>query len=269
MRIAFTGSVAVGQHIQRSAAESGVKFVTLELGGKNPLIIFPDADLDAAVTGAVNGMNFTWQGQSCGSTSRIYVHRSIWSPFLEQMSSSLDSMTVGHPRHPASDVGAIVSRAQYDRVCAFLEDGMADPAARLVTGGVAPGFERGFYVRPTLFAFDNGGRSSRLVNEEIFGPIAVAIPFDDYDEVIADANRLEFGLTASVWTSNLSTGLRATRDLQAGYVWINHSSTHIPGTPFGGVKNSGLGREEGIEELYSYAQQKNVYIKFGDGGSQR
>ncbi len=265
-RIAFTGSVPVGLQIQRSAALDRAKVVTLELGGKNPLIVFEDADLEAAIAGAVNGMNFTWQGQSCGSTSRVYVHRSVWSTFVERMGDRLAAMRVGHPRDSATDVGAIVSRKQYDSVRAFLEEGLADPNARIVTGGLAEGLGDGNFVRPTLFAFDHGAAGSRLVDEEIFGPIVVAMPFDDYDEVIAEANRLDVGLTASVWTQSLSTALRATRDLQAGYVWVNHSSQHIDGAAFGGVKDSGVGREESLEELYSYAQQKNIYIKYGESG---
>ncbi|MBU8868523.1 aldehyde dehydrogenase family protein [Paenarthrobacter aromaticivorans] len=268
-RIAFTGSVEVGLQIQRSAATNRAKVVTLELGGKNPLIVFADADLDAAVGGAVRGMNFTWQGQSCGSTSRVYVHRSLWSSFIERMGRQLEAMQVGDPLDPASDVGAIVSRKQYDSVRGFLEEGLADPNARLVTGGLEDRPSVGTFIRPTLFAFDGGGSRSRLVNEEIFGPIVVAMPFDDYDEVIEEANRLDVGLTASVWTTSLATAMAATRDLQAGYVWVNHSGQHLPGAPFGGMKDSGIGREESLEEFYSYAQQKNVYINYSESGARK
>lgn len=263
-RIAFIGSVEVGLEIQRSAANDTVKVVSLELGGKNPLIVFADADLDAAVTGAVKGMNFTWQGQSCGSTSRVYVHHDIWDEFLDRMGARISALRIGDPLAETTDVGAIVSRRQFDSVCSFLRDGENDEQARLVVGGVESENESGGFIRPTLFAYDRGAVGSRLVNEEIFGPIVVAVPFSDYDEVIQAANQLEVGLTASVWTSNLSLAMRASRDLRAGYVWVNESSSHILGAPYGGVKNSGIGREEGIEEYYSFTQQKNVYIKFNE-----
>lgn len=261
-RIAFIGSVEVGLEIQRRAATDTVKVVSLELGGKNPLVVFPDADLEAAVAGAVKGMNFTWQGQSCGSTSRIYVHKDIWEPFLKEMETKLSSLQVGDPLAETTDVGAIVSRRQFDTVCSFLREGENDERARLVVGGVESENSAGGFIRPTLFAYDDGPGDSRLVHEEIFGPIVVALPFSDYDEVITAANQLDVGLTASVWTSNLSLAMQASRDLEAGYVWVNESSMHVPGAPYGGVKNSGIGREEGIEEYYSFTQQKNIYINF-------
>jgi acyl-CoA reductase-like NAD-dependent aldehyde dehydrogenase len=261
-RIAFIGSVEVGLQIQRSAATSRVKVVTLELGGKNPIIVFPDADVDAAIGGALNGMNFSWQGQSCGSTSRLYVHRSLFDSFVDRLGERMAAMRIGDPLDEATDVGAIVSRQQYELVCRYLEQGIASPKARLVTGGVADGVGlNGYFVRPTLFALDDDDVS--IACEEIFGPILVAIPFDDYGEVIERANRLPLGLTASVWTRDLETALSAVRDLETGYAWVNWSSSHIPGTPFGGVKDSGVGREEGIDELFSYTQTKNAYIRFG------
>lgn len=265
-RIAFTGSVQTGLGIQRQAATERVKTVTLELGGKNPLLVFPDADLDAAVAGAIRGMNFTWQGQSCGSTSRVYVHRSLWHEFLDRLKVGVEKLQIGDPQNDKTDVGAIVCRSQYDRVVRFIEAGTADPRARLIAGGDVEGPDAGLFVRPTVFAFDEGDCDSPLLHEEIFGPVLSVLPFDEYDEVIARANRLPLGLTASVWTTELSTAMRATRDLEAGYVWVNTSSIHIPGAPFGGFKNSGVGREEGVEELYSYTQQKNVYIQFERGG---
>jgi acyl-CoA reductase-like NAD-dependent aldehyde dehydrogenase len=261
-RIAFTGSAETGLRIQRDAARHAVKVVTLELGGKNPLLVFPDADVSAAVAGAVNGMNFTWQGQSCGSTSRVFVHRSVYPDFVSEVASALEKLHVGDPLSDATDVGAIVSRPQFDRVSAYIRAGLADPRARLVTGGEPDDGAAGLFIRPTVFAFDDGDCASRLLEEEIFGPVLCVLPYDDYAEVMRSANRLNLGLTASVWTSSLRTALSAARDLEAGYVWVNASSAHIPGAPFGGTKNSGLGREEGLEELYSYTQQKNVFIRF-------
>ena len=259
-RIAFTGSEAVGRRILARAAATVIKTVTLELGGKNPLIVFPDADLPAAVDGALRGMNFRWQGQSCGSTSRLFVHRSIYPRFIADLAARMRSLNLGDPLLETTDVGPLVSKAHYDRVRRFIEAGIEDPALELVTGGTAVD-RPGYFVPPTLFSADGGPRGP-LFTEEIFGPVLVAAPFDDYDHAIALANSLSVGLTASVWTTSLHTALAASRDLQAGYLWVNHSSEHIAGTSFGGVKNSGLGREEGLEEIESYTQHKNVYIKF-------
>lgn len=259
-RVAFTGSVETGLQIQRQAAAEVVKAVTLELGGKNPLIVFPDADVPAAVRGAVTGMNFTWQGQSCGSTSRVLVHRSLLEDFEAGLREALDGFVVGDPFDPATQMGALVSEPHYHRVRRFIAEGRADAATRLVSGdGDVPA--AGLFVRPTVFAFPDGDHDSRILDTEIFGPVLAVVPFDDYEEAIARANSLPLGLTASVWTTSLDTATAAVRDLEAGYVWVNASSLHVPGAPFGGAKNSGVGREEDLSELYSYAQTKNVFIR--------
>ena len=259
-RIAFTGSETTGRRIlARAAASPAIKTVTLELGGKNPLLVFPDADLPAAVDGALRGMNFRWQGQSCGSTSRLFVHRSVYEGFIADLAGRMKELRLGDPLQESTDVGPLVSKAHYDRVRGFIEAGLDDPRLELVTGGTA--VERpGYFVPPTLFTANSP--HGKLFNEEIFGPVLVAAPFDDYDHAIEMANRLNVGLTASVWTTSLHTAMAAARDLSAGYVWVNHSSEHIAGTSFGGVKNSGLGREESLEEIESYTQHKNVYISY-------
>ena len=259
-RIAFTGSETVGRRILARAAETGIKTVTLELGGKNPMFVFADADLDAALDGAVRGMNFRWQGQSCGSTSRLFVQRGIYQRFIDGLAERMRSLTVGDPTLESTDVGPVVSLAQYDRVRRFIDAGLRDPALELVAGGdqlSGPGF----FIPPTLFTAP-AGPAGALFADEIFGPVLVAAPFDDYDEAIRHANSLPLGLTASVWTTDLHTALAAARDIQTGYLWVNWSSEHIPGSSFGGVKNSGIGREEGLEEIESYTQSKNVYIRF-------
>jgi betaine-aldehyde dehydrogenase len=258
-RIAFTGSEAVGRRILARAAATAIKTVTLELGGKNPLIVFSDADVPAAVDGALRGMNFRWQGQSCGSTSRLFVHRGVYQDFIAALAARMATLTMGDPLKETTDVGPLVSRAHYDRVRRFIEAGLNDPELELVTGGSAEN-RPGYFVPPTLFTAQSP--HGPLFTEEIFGPVLVAAPFDNYDHVIEMANRLDVGLTASVWTTSLHTAMAAARDLQAGYLWVNHSSEHIAGTSFGGVKNSGLGREESLEEIESYTQHKNVYIKF-------
>jgi betaine-aldehyde dehydrogenase len=262
-RLAFIGSVAVGLEIQRRAAIDAVKTVTLELGGKNPMVVCEDADLDLAVDGALRGMNFTWQGQSCGSTSRLLLQRPIHDAFVTRLAERMSTLRCGAPDDEATDVGAIVSRRQFEKVRRYIEIGQAD-GARLVCGGGSPdpmGVGEGLFVEPTLF--DEVDPAGRLAQEEIFGPVLVAIPFDDLDEAVDIANSVDYGLTASIFSTNLRTAHRFARDVQAGYVWVNDASRHFLGAPYGGVKNSGIGREEGFEELESYVQFKNVNVNLG------
>jgi acyl-CoA reductase-like NAD-dependent aldehyde dehydrogenase len=261
-RIAFIGSAATGRRIQASAATTAVKTVTLELGGKNPIVVFPDADLDLAVEGAIRGMNFTWQGQSCGSTSRLLIHRDCYEDVVTKVGERLATMRPGSPLDENSDTGAIVTPQQLDKVLSYIEIGKGEQA-RLVTGGerLTDGeLAHGNFVSPALFAdVDPAGR---LATEEIFGPVLAAIPFGDYDEAVAIANSVEYGLTASVFTRDLRTALAFARDVDAGYVWVNETARHFIGMPFGGVKNSGVGREEDLEEIESYTQLKSVNIRF-------
>jgi len=261
-RIAFIGSVSVGRSIQRRAAEHAVKTVTLELGGKNPIVVLPEADLDAAVDGALRGMNFTWQGQSCGSTSRLLVHESVHDDLVARLAARMEAMRSGPPSDEATDTGAIVNRGQYEKVLEYVRIGH-DEGARLIAGGESPNgseFAGGLFVRPTLF--DGVHPEGRLAQEEIFGPVLAAIRVESYDQAVRIANGVSYGLSASVFTRDLATAHRFARDVQAGYVWINDSSVHFPGTDFGGVKDSGVGREEGFAELISYTQSKNVNVRF-------
>ncbi|HXR13335.1 MAG TPA: aldehyde dehydrogenase family protein [Solirubrobacteraceae bacterium] len=262
-RIAFTGSAEVGRAIQRRAATHVVKTVTLELGGKNPIVVFADADIEAAIAGALRGMNFTWQGQSCGSTSRLLVHSSLHGEFVSRLGERMDAMRSGPPQEEQTETGAIVHRRQYEKVLSYLAIGREE-GARVVAGGGPPDDPRlanGLFVRPTLF--DGVAPGSRLAQEEIFGPVLAAMGFETYEQALAIANGVSLGLTASVYTSDLGVAHRFARDVQAGYVWVNDTAKHIPGTAFGGVKDSGVGREEGAEELASYAQVKNVNVSFG------
>jgi len=262
-RVAFIGSAATGRRIQAAAASSSVKTVTLELGGKNPIVVFPDADLDLAVEGAIRGMNFTWQGQSCGSTSRLLVHQDCYRDFVDRVAERIAGLRAGPPLDPASDLGAIVSQQQLDKVLSYVEIGQHEQA-RLVTGGqrLTDGeLAAGNFVSPALFAdVDPAGR---LATEEIFGPVLAAIPFAGYDQAVAIANGVEYGLTASAFTRDLRTAIAFSRDVQAGYVWINETARHFIGAPFGGVKNSGVGRDEDLAEIESYTQLKSVNIRFG------
>lgn len=264
-RLAFIGSVAVGLSIQRRAAESVIKTVTLELGGKNALTVFPDADVEAAIDGALRGMNFTWQGQSCGSTSRLLVHESLHDELVARLAERVEGLRSGAPTEEATDTGAIVHRGQFEKVLSYLEVGRSEGAAVLAGGGAVevPGHPEGMFVRPTVF--DRVRPDGRLAQEEIFGPVLAVISFADYEEAIRIANSVSYGLTGSVFTRDLATAHRYARDVEAGYVWVNDSSRHFLGVPFGGVKNSGVGREESLEEALSYTEPKNVNVNLGIG----
>jgi betaine-aldehyde dehydrogenase len=262
-RLAFTGSAEIGRTIQQRAATHVVKTVTLELGGKNPIVVFADADVEAAIDGALRGMAFTWQGQSCGSTSRLLVHHSLHEEFVARLGERMDALRSGPPEEETTDIGAIVHRRQYEKVLGYLQLGREEGARVVAGGGVPddPQLASGMFVRPTLF--DDVRPDSRLAQEEIFGPVLAAMPFDTYDEALAIANSVSLGLTASVYTPDLATAHRFARDIEAGYVWINDAQKHFPGAAYGGFKDSGVGREEGVEELVSYAQVKNVNVSFG------
>lgn len=262
-RVSFTGSAETGRRILARAVSVNLKTVTLELGGKNPLVVFPDADLETAVDGAVRGMNFTWQGQSCGSTSRLIVHASVYEELVGRLTARVDAIRSGDPADPATETGSLVNTLQLDKVTSFIKIAGED-GARLVAGGyrLAGGqYDRGLFVRPTVFA-DVDPRS-RLAQQEIFGPVLAVMPFNDYDDAIRIANGVNYGLTASVFTKDLATAHRYARDVEAGYVWVNEVSRHVPATPFGGWKDSGLGREEDPDEVESYTQIKNVHLNLG------
>lgn len=264
-RIAFTGSVETGLLIQRRAAESGmVKHLSLELGGKNAMIVFPDVDVDEAVEGAIYGMNLdVCQGQSCGSNSRVLVHRKIHDEFVAKMADRLSGYTVGVAYDEATDVGPLVTPAHHQRVAGFVESGVAQ-GAELVFGGDRPAGAPagGNFIVPALFA---GVRPEmKIGHEEIFGPVISTFQWDDYDAMVEMANSTDLGLTASVWTRDLDVAHKTAERLDAGYVWVNDSTRHYFGTPFGGSKNSGIGREESPDELLSYLEQKVVHTRLGD-----
>ncbi|MBN9036406.1 MAG: aldehyde dehydrogenase family protein [Rhizobiales bacterium] len=259
-RIGFIGSVPSGLAIQRAAAETCVKHVSLELGGKNPMIVFPDVDIDQAVNAAVMGMNFAWQGQSCGSTSRLLLHESLHDEFVGKLKARIDAIRLGDPADEKSQMGPINSKAQYERVLRYIGYGKED-GARLLSGGYRPEdaeFKRGYWVRPTVFA--DVTPDMRIAREEIFGPVLSVLKWKTLEEALHIANSVEYGLTASIWTNDIKTALRTAKAVQSGYIWINGFSSHYRGTPFGGLKNSGTGREEGIDELLSYTEVKAIHI---------
>jgi betaine-aldehyde dehydrogenase len=257
-RIAFMGGVLTGQRVQADAAAVGVKAVSLELGGKNPMLVFPDADLSRAVAGCVAGMNLTvCQGQSCGSNSRLLVHESIFDRFVEALTVALRSINVGVAYEAGTEMGPLVDHRQYERVTAFIERGRDE--ARLLAGGGRPAGVPGggYYVEPTLFEVQG---TEEIAANEIFGPVISAMRWSDEEEVIEAANRLPYGLTASVWSRDISRVNRIVRELAAGYVWVNEHGAHYLGSPFGGYKASGVGEEESLSEIESFLQTKSVHV---------
>ena len=259
-RIAFIGSAASGMAIQKAAAEASVKHVTLELGGKNPLVAFPDADIEKIAAAAVNGMNFGWQGQSCGSMSRILLHEDIYDRVLALILERVRRIKIGHPLAPDTNMGPINNFAQYQKVMCYIAIGKEE-GATLLLGGKRPSgaeFEKGFWIEPTVFG--DVRMSMRIAREEIFGPVMSILRFRDEAEAIEMANAIDLGLTASVWTQDISRALRVSQAIDAGYVWVNGVGTHFRGVPYGGFKNSGVGREEGLGELLSYTEEKVINL---------
>lgn len=259
-RIGFVGSVPTGRAIAKDAAD-GLKRVTLELGGKNPIIVFPDADPKKAAGAAIKGMNMNRQGQSCSSTSRVFVHASIHDAVVEELVRQAEALPIGFPWLHGNEVGPIVSQRQYDRVMGFIESGKAE-GAKLMTGGSKPADERlknGFFVSPTVF--DGVNPAMRIAKEEIFGPVMSVFTWSDYEDMLATANGVEYGLTAAIVTNDLAKAMETAERVDAGYVWINSNGRYL-GAPYGGWKQSGLGEEECFDELLSYTQIKNVNLRW-------
>jgi len=261
-KISLTGEVGTGKAVMADAA-STLKQVTLELGGKSPLIVFQDAKIENAVAGALLG-NFYSAGEVCSNGTRVFVHKSVRGAFIERLRARTAALKVGDPLDPATQVGALISQEHMEKVLGFIARGRAQ-GARLLTGGarVTEGsLARGYFVAPTVF--DGCRDDMDIVRQEIFGPVMSVLEFEDEDEVIARANATEFGLAAGVFTNDLTRAHRVIAQLQAGTCWINHYNVTPVELPFGGVKMSGLGRENGRAAIEHYTQLKSVYVALGD-----
>ena len=258
--IALIGSVPTGRAVMKAASDT-LKPVMLELGGKNALIAYPDADPDEVANGVVGGMNFTWCGQSCGSTSRAFIHEKIYELVLAKVKANITHYKPGVATDPATTMGSIISKTQYERILDFIESAKQEGGRLLCGGGKSgdPALAKGFFIEPTVFA--DVQPNMRIAREEIFGPVLSIFKWSKEAEMIEQVNSVEYGLTASIWTNNLSTAHHTAAAVQAGFVWINEVSKHFLGAPFGGYKQSGVGREECFEEMLAFTQEKNIHIK--------
>ncbi len=258
-KVALIGSVGAGRAVMKAASDT-IKPVLLELGGKNALIAYADADPERVADAIVAGMNYTWCGQSCGSTSRSFLHAEIYEAVLAKLPAKVARFVPGIPTLDATTMGAIVSGAQHEKIMGFIASARSE-GARLICGGKVPddpALARGFYVEPTIFA--DVTPTMRIAREEIFGPVHAVARWTDAAAMLEEVNSVEYGLTCSIWTHDLVTAHRTAMAAQAGYVWINEVSKHFLGAPFGGWKQSGIGREECLGELIAFTQEKNIHV---------
>jgi phenylacetaldehyde dehydrogenase len=256
-KVAFTGSTEVGKLIVKAAA-GNLKKVTLELGGKSPAIVFPDADLSHAVSGTASAIFFN-HGQCCCAGSRLYIHEKVFDKVVEGVSKVAEGIQLAPGLDPSCQMGPLVSDEQYRKVVGYIESGIEE-GAKVAAGGPVSGVERGYFVRPTVLT--NTNPRMKVVQEEIFGPVVCAVPFsdDDVDRIVKRANDTVYGLAASVWTQNLSLAHKVARSLRAGTVWVNCHNVFDASLPFGGYKQSGWGREMGEEVFHNYTEIKAVTV---------
>ena len=257
-KVSLTGSVPTGRRVYAAAAD-GIRAVTMELGGKSPLIVFDDADIEDAVGGAMLG-NFYSAGQVCSNGTRVFVQRGIKAQFLARLTARTAAIRLGDPLDEATQMGPLVSLAQMDKVLGYVAAGKAG-GARLVCGGGRAAMAAGYYVQPTVFADVTDDMA--IAREEIFGPVMAVLDFDDEAEVVARANATEFGLSAGVFTRDMTRAHRVVRALQAGTCWINAFNLTPVEAPFGGVKMSGVGRENSKAAIEHYTQIKSIYVAMG------
>jgi acyl-CoA reductase-like NAD-dependent aldehyde dehydrogenase len=260
-KLSFTGSTAVGKSVMHAAADRIVP-VSLELGGKSPAVVFPDSDTDDVADGVIAGMRFTRQGQSCTAGSRLFLHQDIYQSFLDKISQRLTKLKVGDPLDEATDMGSIINTKQYNRVCEYIQDGMNQPSAKMLIGGLPPKegpLSEGFFVEPTIIA--NATNDWRIAREEIFGPVLVVIPWTEEAEAIRMANDSHYGLAAYVWCRDIGKALSAAHAIESGWVQVNRGLGQLPGHSYGGFKMSGIGREFSLEGMIdSFTQRKSVTV---------
>ena len=255
--ITFTGETLTGQTIMTAAAKT-LKKLSYELGGKNPNIIFADADLDEVIETTLKS-SFINQGEVCLCGSRIYVERSAYDEFIQKFVEKTKELVVGDPFDPQTKVGALISKDHYERVLSYVELAKEE-GGEVLTGGVRPeGLEKGYYLEPTIIT--GLDRHCRVVKEEIFGPVVTVIPFDTEEDVLDQVNDTEYGLSASIWTNDIRRGHRIAKEVEAGIIWVNSWFLRDLRTPFGGMKQSGIGREGGIHSFDFYSELSNVCIK--------
>lgn len=258
-KVSFTGSVETGRIVYRAAAEKLIP-VTLELGGKSPMIVMGDADIEKAVAGAIGGMRFTRQGQSCTASSRILVHEDLHDDFVARLKDKVNSLKMGNPLDEATDIGTIINAKQRAKVCNYIEIGSNEGAQKHELSALPddPELADGQFVRPVIFT--DVKPDARIAREEIFGPVACVFKFKTFDEAIELANDSDFGLAATVWTTDLKTALVATKRLEAGFVQVNQNLVVQPNLSYGGVKLSGLGREASLESMLEHFTHKKTII---------
>lgn len=257
-KVSFTGSDTTGAAVYQAAAK-GLRHVSLELGGKSPNIVFEDADLDAAVAGAVSGI-FAATGQTCIAGSRLLVQNSIRDRFVERLVERARQARIGDPMDPATNIGPVTTTPQFEKILDYIDTAKGE-GARCVLGGkraAGTGLDQANFVEPTIFV--DVTNNMRIAQEEVFGPLLSVIGFDDEDEAVAIANDIIYGLAAGVWTKDIARGIRMTKKIRAGIVWVNTYRTVSYMMPFGGMKSSGLGRESGIAAIHEFLETKSVWI---------
>ncbi|MEQ8285369.1 aldehyde dehydrogenase family protein [Thalassospira sp.] len=258
-KVSFTGSVETGRTVYRAAAEKLIP-VTLELGGKSPMIVMDDADLDKAIAGAVGGMRFTRQGQSCTASSRILVHEKLHDAFVTRLIDKVNALKMGDPLDEKTDIGTIINRKQFDKVCGYIDIGEKEGATKNELSALPTdsNLADGLFVRPVVFT--NVNPDARIAREEIFGPVACVFKFKTFEEALELANDSDFGLAATVWTTDLKTALQATKRLEAGFVQVNQNLVVQPNLSYGGIKLSGLGKEASLESMLEHYTYKKTVI---------
>ncbi|MGZ5860205.1 MAG: aldehyde dehydrogenase family protein, partial [Croceibacterium sp.] len=255
-KVAFTGSTDVGKAIVRGST-GNLKKVSLELGGKSPQIVLADADLDAAAASVASGIFFN-QGQTCTAGSRLYAHASIHDELLARIADHASRLTIGNGLDPGVDFGPLVSQEQWDRVSSYVEIGRNEGAEVMIGGGRPEGLGEGFFFEPTIMA--DAGPDMRIVREEIFGPVLSALRWTDPEDLVAQANDSDFGLSAGIWTNDIKQAHRLAAAVKAGTVWVNCFNLVDNATPFGGFKQSGWGREHGRQAMELYSETKSVWV---------